>query len=128
MAKYAHSDVLDNGLNEIKTYADEMWLVKGYAAGDSYATAAAKKVCSVAMVSGDYTLSGADAAARVLAVATKSNTASASSTGGDNLHVLLVRTAATKILWATDETTDQVVTSGNTVTFPTFNCTSGQPV
>ncbi len=66
MAKYAHADVLDGGLNAIKNSAIRMLLLKAYTAGDSYATVTGNAICTIAMVSGDYTLSGADNAPRVL--------------------------------------------------------------
>ena len=38
MAKYAHADVLDGGLNAIRNNATQMLLLKAYSPGDSYAT------------------------------------------------------------------------------------------
>jgi hypothetical protein len=78
------------------------------------------------MVSGDYTLSGADNAPRVLTVAAKSGTASANSGASPNLHIAFTDNVG-KVLWVTDETSDQVVTSGNTVNFPSLTYTSSQP-
>jgi hypothetical protein len=126
MAKYAHADVLDGGLNAIKNSATRMLLLKAYAAGDSYATVTGNAICTIAMVSGDYTLSGADNAPRVLTVAAKSGTASASSGASPNLHIAFTDNAS-KVLWVTDETSDQVVTSGNTINFPSLTYTSSQP-
>jgi hypothetical protein len=126
MAKYAHADVLDNGLNQIKNNAIRMLLLKAYSAADSYATVTGNAICTVAMVSGDYTLSGADAAPRVLTVAAKTGTASAGSGATPNLHIAFTDNVS-KVLWVTDETSDQVVTSGNTVNFPSLTYTSSQP-
>src|SRR6185437_2492346 len=126
MAKYAHADVLDGGLNAIKNSATRMLLLKAYAAGDSYATVTSNAICAIAMVSGDYTLSGADNAPRVLTVAARSGTASASSGASPNLHIAFTDNVS-KVLWVTDETSDQVVTSGNTINFPSLTYTSSQP-
>jgi hypothetical protein len=126
MAKYAHADVLDGGLNAIKNGAIRMLLLKAYTAGDSYATVTGNAICTIAMVSGDYTLSGADNAPRVLTVAAKSGTASANSGASPNLHIAFTDNVG-KVLWVTDETSDQVVTSGNTVNFPSLTYTSSQP-
>lgn len=126
MAKYAHADVLDGGLNAIKNNAIRMLLLKAYAAGDSYATVTGNAICTVVMASGDYTLSGADNAPRVLTVAAKSGTASANSGATPNLHIAFTDNVG-KVLWVTDETSDQVVTNGNTVNFPSLTYTSGQP-
>jgi hypothetical protein len=126
MAKYAHADVLDGGLNAIKNGAIRMLLLKAYTAGDSYATVTGNAICTIAMVSGDYTLSGADNAPRVLTVAAKSGTASTSSGASPNLHIAFTDNVG-KVLWVTDETSDQVVTSANTVNFPSLTYTSSQP-
>ena len=126
MAKYAHADVLDGGLNAIKNNAIRMLLLKAYTAADSYATVTGNAICAVAMISGDYTLSGVDGAARTLTVGAKSGTASANSGATPNLHIAFTDNVS-KVLWVTDETSDQVVTSGNTVNFPSLTYTSGQP-
>lgn len=126
MAKYAHADVLDGGLNGIKNSAIRMLLLKAYAAGDSFATVGTNTICTVTVASADFTLSGADAAARVLTTAVKSGTASASSGATPNLHIAFTDNVS-KVLWVTDETSDQVVTIGNTVNFPALTYTSGQP-
>ena len=76
MTKWVHADVLDGGLNGIKTVATKMMLIKAYAAADSYATVTGNKLAEATMVSGDYTLatSGSN---RTLTNGTKSSTASA---------------------------------------------------
>ncbi len=126
MPKYAHADVLDGGLDAIRNNAIRMLLLKAYAAGDSYATVTGNAICEVTMASGDFALSGADAAARVLATAAKSGTASASSGATPDLHIAFTDNVS-KVLWVTDETSDQVVSSGNTVNFPALTYTSEQP-
>jgi hypothetical protein len=126
MAKYAHADVLDGGLNAIKNSALRMLLLKAYTAGDSYATVTGNAICSVVMASADFTLSGADNAPRVLTTAAKSGTASANSGATPNLHIAFTDNVG-KVLWVTDETSDQVVTSGNTINFPSLTYTSSQP-
>lgn len=126
MAKYAHADILDGGLNALKNGAIRMLLISGYTAGDSYATVVAAKLCEVTMASGDFVITGADAAARVCTIAAKSGTASASSATPD-LHVAFTDNVS-KVLLVTDETTDQAITNGNTVNFPSLTYTSGQPV
>lgn len=195
--KYAHADVLDGGLNGLKNTAIRMLLLKAYAVADSYATVTGNAICTVTVASADFTLSGADAAARVCTVAAKSGTASGSSqqhdngtaTGGstttlsdtskswgtnvhagravtivsgtgagqvgviasntgtqltigtawavapdatsvyrisDNLHIAFTDNVS-KVLFVTDETSNQAVTSGNAVNFPSFAYTSVQP-
>jgi hypothetical protein len=126
MTKWAHADVLDGGLNGIKTVATKMMLISAYSAGDSYATVTGNKLAEVTMASGDYTLSSSGSN-RVLTTASgKSATASAGASGTPDLHIAFTDGSA-KVLWVTDETTDQSVASGNTVTFPQVTYTSNQP-
>jgi hypothetical protein len=125
MPKWVHADVLDGGLNAIKTGASKMLLISAYAAADSYATVTGAKLAEVAMVSGDYTLSSSGSN-RVLTTASgKTATASAGSATPD-LHIAFTD-GASKVLWVTDETSDQAITSGNTINFPALTYTSNQP-
>lgn len=127
MPKWVHSDVLDNGMAAIKANANSYRLIKNYAAGDSYATVTGNSIAAAAMASGDYTL-GSSGSNRTLTVAAgKTATASGSSVGGDNLHLAFIDTVNSKVLWVTDETTDQVITGGNTVNFPAPVYTAQQP-
>ena len=125
MATFAHADVLDGGLNAIKNGATRMLLVSSYATTDTYATANTNKLAEVTMATGDFTLS-TSGANRVLTTAAKSATATATVAGGSNLHFVFTN-GVDKILWATDETSNQAITSGNTVNFPALTYTSNQP-
>lgn len=127
MAKYSHADVLDGGLLAIKNNAIRLLVLKAYAAGDSYATVVGNAVCTITVASADFALSGADAAPRVLTTTAKSGTASANSGASPNLHFAFTDNVS-KVLWVTDETTDQVVTSGNPVNVPALTYTNPQPV
>lgn len=124
MAKYAHADVLDGGLNAIKNNAIRMLLLKAYAAGDSYSTVTGNAICSVTTASADFTISGADNAPRVLTSAAKSGTAS----GSGSAAAIAFTDNVSRVLWVTTETSGQAVTSGNTVAFPSLTYTSNQPI
>lgn len=127
MAKYASSEFLDGGFTAFKANVNQMVLLKAYAAGDNYATVNGNVIASVSVATGDFALSGADAAPRVMTTTAKSTTASANSGASPDLHIAFRDTVNSKIYMVTDETTDQVVTSGNTVNFPSLTYTSGQP-
>lgn len=127
MALYAHPDVLDNGPVYIKANATKMVLLSGYAFGQSYATVMANKLAEVTVANGDFALtnSGND---RVLAGPSgKSGNATASSGASPDLHMAVVDATNSKVLYVTDETTNQVITSGNPVDFPQITYTSFQP-
>lgn len=126
MAKWVRSGVLDNGLNDIKTNATKMMIIKAYTAGDSYATVTGNKVAEVTMVSGDYTL-GSSGNNRTLTVGSgKSATATANSGATPDLHIAFTDGSA-NVIWVTDETSDQQIYSGNTVNFPAPVYTANQP-
>lgn len=126
MAKWVRSGVLDNGLNDIKNTATAMVLLKAYSAGDSYATVASNIIASVTMTGTDYTLASSGSNRTLTTASGKSATASANSGATPNLHVGFTDGSA-NVIWVTDETSDQVVTSGNTVNFPQFVYTANQP-
>jgi hypothetical protein len=127
MAKWVRSGVLDSGLNDIKTNASTMLLISAYAAGDSYATVTANKLnAGVAMVSGDYTLASSGSNRTLTVAAGKTATATASATGTPDLHIAFTDGTA-NVIWVTDETSNQAITSGNTLTFPGPVYTSNQP-
>ena len=126
MAKWVHADVLDGGLNGIKTVATKMFLIKAYSAADSYATVLGNALnAGVTMATGDYTLSSSSSN-RLITTGTKSDTATGNSGATPNLHIAFTDGSA-KVLWVTDETSDQVITSGNTINFPALTYTSNQP-
>jgi hypothetical protein len=130
MAKYASPEFLDGGFTAFKANVNKVILLKAYSAGDSYATVnVTNNICEAPVDTSDFALSGADAAPRVMTFQTgTSGTASDDSTQGvDDLHIAFVDTVNSKVYLVTDETTNQSVTSGNTVNFPSLTYTSGQP-
>ena len=126
MAKWVRSGVLDNGLNDIKTNATHMLLIKAYTLADSYATVVSNIVADTAMTSTDFTLDSASSNRTLTTASGKSAVASAGSGASPNLHIAFTDGSA-NVIWVTDETSDQVVTLGNTVNFPSIVYTSNQP-
>jgi hypothetical protein len=126
MAKWVRSGVLDNGLNDIKTNATRMILVSAYSAGDSYATVQANKLAEATMINADFVLSSSGNNRLITTAAGKSATATATATGTPDLHIAFTD-GVSAVIWVTDETTNQPITSGNTVNFPQLTYTSNQP-
>ena len=131
MTKYAHSDTLDNGPGYVKTNCNKVILTNAYT--NVYATAnTTAKVAEATLVTGDFALSGADGAARVLTatlIGKAGGNALIAVADGTNMHLVFVDTVASKVLYVTEESSNQAITAGNPVTFnsnPTY--TSGQPV
>lgn len=127
MAKYAHPDVLDNGPNFIKANCNKVCVIPSYTVGASYATVAAAILAEATLTSTDFTLSssGND---RVLTTAAGKQDSSANATGGSATnHIAFLDTVNSKVLWVTEETSGQVITAGNPVTFPSLTYTAKQP-
>ena len=127
MAKWVRSGVLDSGLNDIKTNATKMLLLSAYAAGDSYATVIANKLnAGVTMVAGDFTLAASGNNRTLTTAAGKTDVATVSAGGTPNLHIAFTD-GVSNVIWVTDETTDQAITSGNPINFPVLVYTNNQP-
>jgi len=127
MAKFAHSDTLDQGPNLIKTSATKMLLISSYTVGDSYATVTANTLATVNMTSTDYTFSSSGNN-RLLTVASgKSTTATASASGTPDLHIAFTD-GTSRVLWVTDEASNVAISSGATINFPSnITYTTQQP-
>lgn len=127
MAKFAHANVLDNGLNYIKNNCDKVALISSYTLGDSYATVNAAILAEATMASADFTL-GSSGNNRTLTSAAGKQDPSANVTGGSATnHIAYLNTVGSEVLWVTEETSGQVVTAGNPVNFPSLVYTSNQP-
>lgn len=126
MAKWVRSGVLDNGLNDIKNNATKMLLISAYSAGDSYATVVAAQLAEATMASGDYTLSSSGSNRLLTTASGKTGTATATASGTPDLHIAFTDGAA-NVIWVTDETTNQPITTGNVITFPVLTYTNNQP-
>ncbi len=122
--KYLHPDMLDGGLLAIKAAAVKLLLISNYTAGDSYATVIAAKLAEVTVASTDFTIS-ASGQNRQIVSATKTATLTAG-TNATTAHFAFTD-GASRVLWVTDETSDQVLVTGNTVNFPTLQVVSNQP-
>lgn len=127
MAKWVTSAVLDNGLNEIKNNCNKMAVISAYSAGDSYATVDGNILADVTMASGDFTL-GSSGSNRTLTTASGKSDASASATGTAS-HIAFLDTASSpqRVLWVTEETSGQTISTGNQVNFPSLVYTAAQP-
>lgn len=128
MTKWVNSKVQDDGLNYLKTNCNKIALLSTYAANDSYATANGNILAEATMASGDFTLAGASGAARTCTTASgKQDAAANASGGGASMHIAFLNTTGSEVLWVTDETSDQTITIGNPITFPSLVYTSNQP-
>lgn len=117
MAKSVHNNVLDQSLEYIKNNCDKMTVCSQEPttfteANSTYALA------DVSMGSTDYTIADGDTSGRKVTVAEKSGV-TVDDTGTGN-HVALLDTVNSLMLYVTTSTS-QSLTSGNTMTFETWD-------
>ena len=130
MPRYAHPDVLDNGPKYIKDNCNKVILINAYS--NVYATVdGANKVAQATLVTGDFAIAGADGSPRVLTATLTGKSGGNALQGvadGTGMHIAFVDTVNSKVLYVTEESSDQAITNGNPVQFnsnPTY--TANQP-
>lgn len=128
MAKYNHPDVLDNGLALIKTNTQRVALISNYASGDAYATVTGRIIAAAATTASDFTLADQGTLGRKVTSTAKAPVATATSLVTDDLHFALLDDTNSRVLAVTDETSNQIVTTGNTVNIPALVFNFNQPV
>ena len=130
MPRYAHTDLLDNGLAYLKANCNKVVLTSQY---DSTYTGCntTYKVAEATLVTGDFAIAGAAGAARTLTATLTGKSggnALMAVANGANMHIAFLDTVNTKVLYVTEESSDQAITAGNPVQFnsnPTY--VSNQP-
>lgn len=124
MATWYSTASLDALLNDIKNKATTVHLLDTYSAGQDYATVVGNSIGSAAITGTDFTGPQASGNNRELVFDGKSGMATANSSVGQ-LHIAI--TSGSEVLCVTDETSDQPITSGNPLVFPSFSMFSMQP-
>ncbi|MFO1268556.1 MAG: hypothetical protein U1F25_13675 [Rubrivivax sp.] len=104
----------------------KMHVIKAYAAGDSYATVTGNSCGSFDMAAADFAQSS-NGSNRRTTVAAKAITLTANSGASPNLHIAVVDSTGSAVLLVTDETSDQVLTSGGTFNVPAWTYDVNQP-
>ena len=131
-AKWANASVLDGGSDLMRTLAGtlsrvKMHVIKAYTAGDAYATVVTTNSCgSVDLVAADLAQSSSGANRRTT-VAAKAITLTASSGAAPDLQIAIVDSVSLAVLLVTDETSNQVLTMGNTFNVPAWTYDVNQP-
>lgn len=120
MAQKVSSDVLDGGLNAIKTGVEVYVCTEEPT--DRAAAIATSLIDAGTLAAGDYTIAAGTANGRKITVAQQTDVPITST--GDATHVVIC-TATTFLLCTTCNT--QTLTSGGTVTIPAFVYESSQP-
>lgn len=119
MPKFAHSDVFDKGLNEVKNNANAQHLCSAYP--NSRAEVLTYSLANVPMVSGDFSLANGDVSGRKVTMAQKSGTVAAN---GSAIYSAVID--GTRVLLVTSAS-PQTLALGNPVTFPAWDYEMRQP-
>jgi hypothetical protein len=133
-AKYYHPNVLDSGLNYIParvtaSKALRVHLLKAYTQGDTYATCVTNSVGSnsVDLVAGDFALAAQGTLGRKLTIATKGVLVGSNTGASPDLHVAILNTTDSEVLAVTDETTNEVLVTGDVRQIPAIVLNMNQP-
>jgi len=122
MGKTVHNDVLDDALDRVAT-CDRMDVCSDVGTPADLTNTLANVTLTPGDGSGDYVIGEGDADGRKIAVAEQ---ADVSITGtGDALHIVL---SLSSVILLTTTCTSQGLTSGGTVTIPTFDYELADPV
>lgn len=125
MARFFSTTAIEGGPLFIKNNVTRVWLVPGYTTAMTRAAADTAKVADEAFGSADAILS-AESTGRKMTMATKTGNAIGTVAAAADLHYVYV--SASEILYATEETTQQAITSGNPHTFSVTVINYPQPV
>jgi hypothetical protein len=123
MAKSVHDDVLDAALNYIKNNSTRMIACSTQPTTYVQASTTYALADTVVNATSFTVANGASGGRKVTATAVAGVTVDSS---GTYAHVALVNTASSKLLYVTTGTS-QVLTAGNTVDFPAWAITIGDP-
>lgn len=125
MAKKVDNSVLDAALNEIKNNCNLMTVCSAEPANYAAANVGGGDFLGdVSMANGDFTIADGDTSGRKVTVGSKSGV-NVDNTGSAT-HVALLDTGTSTLLYVTT-CTAQSLTSGNTVTFPTWDIEIADP-
>lgn len=127
MTKTCANEVLDEGLEYIQTNCDKMTACSAAPATYSAAvTSGAYNLAEIAMDSGDFTVEDHPSGGRRCVVAEQVDvTIIATDTA---THIALVDTVGGDLLYVTQVSTPLYLTSGQTVTFPSWTIRLDDPV
>lgn len=127
MPYFAHADVLENGPAYVKANATKIMLVSTYAFGDSFATVVANKISEAAVTSANWTWSASGNDRVLTSTDNLTGSVAAASAAGPSNHYAVVDATNSKVLYVTEEGSDQPITSGNPITLKSVVIKATQP-
>jgi hypothetical protein len=125
--KYASTAFLQGGLSYLKSSVASVRLLSNFTAGDPPATITANQLVNLAITAAAITLNTPAAGAAATATFAPPAAQNAGATGGGANNTIAFCDSTGAAIWCTPETSQQTVTIGNPVTFPTLVYTASQP-
>lgn len=125
MPRYTSDTVQIYGLTALPGNTVKMALVQSFSPSDDLATVNAKTIASTPIVAGDFTIRDYGTNEREAVIAAKTLTATASSSPTPDLHVALL--SSWHVMAAANESSNQAITSGNTIYIPSWVIRAKQP-
>ena len=127
MPNFAHADVLEHGPAYVKANATKIMLVSTYAFGDSYATVVANKLSEASVTTANWTWSSSGNDRVLTSTDNLTGSVAAASAAGPSNHYAVVDATTSKVLYVTEEGSDQPITSGNPITLKSVVIKATQP-
>mgnify|MGYP006306986583 FL=1 len=134
MAVYAHDDIMDAGLLDVKNNGSQMILCSGqpadYAAATTAASSGGAQLGAVTMAGTDFTIADGATSGRTVTVAAKEGVAIDGIADGNTAtwdHVAVVDDTGTRLLLVTT-VSSQTVTGGNQANVNSWSETIEDPV
>lgn len=127
MAYFAHADVLENGPAYVKASATKILLISAYTFGDTYATVNAAKLSEASVTTASWTWSASGNDRVLTSTDNLTGSVAAASAAGPSNHYAVVDATNSKVLYVTEEGSDQPITSGNPITLKSVVIKATQP-
>lgn len=125
MTKYASDSIMDAALDIVISRSEKMIACKAYPTTYAQAISTTHYLAQTNVSSADFTKANGDTSGRKVTVGQKTNV-TVSATGSVN-HIVLANASGTSIIYVTEVSVSQVLTSGNTMTFNVFDIEIGDP-
>ena len=127
MPYFAHADVLENGPAYVKANATKILLISAYAFGDSFATVVANTISEAAVTTANWTWSASGNDRVLTSTDNLTGSVAAASAAGPSNHYAVVDATNSKVLYVTEEGSDQPITLGNPITLKSVVIKATQP-
>lgn len=127
-AKWLDPHVMDNGLTELTlASAERIMVVDDYALGESYAALTGSHDLGASALGENQFVLSSNGNNRVATCASPPSVTATGNTSIQDLHIAILDDSNTRILAVFEETSDQAISTGNTINIPSLSVEIQQP-